>query len=217
MLDHLSELNSMSFEEFGDPEIQAAFNNIEMAYRMQTAVPELADLTQEPDHIIKMYGSDCLVPGTYASNCLRCTKALGIRCSFVQLYHQGWDHHGNMVGEMPATAEDVDRATAALVMDLKQRGLLNETLVIWGGEFGRTNYCQGNLSKENMEGTITLEVIPYGWQVVEVKPAQYMDRLMTLAITLLKIRFTSTTSMLPSCISWDSIMKDSPSKHLGRR
>ncbi len=149
MLDHLSELNSMSFEEFGDPEIQARVQQYEMAYRMQTAVPELADLTQEPDHIIKMYGSDCLVPGTYASNCLLARKLSESGVRFVQLYHQGWDQHGNMVGEMPLQAEDVDRATAALVMDLKQRGLLNETLVIWGGEFGRTNYCQGNLSKEN--------------------------------------------------------------------
>jgi hypothetical protein len=149
MLDHLSELNSMSFDEFGDPEIQARVQQYEMAYRMQTAVPELADLTQEPDHIIKMYGSDCLVPGTYASNCLLARKLSESGVRFVQLYHQGWDQHGNMVGEMPLQAEDVDRATAALVMDLKQRGLLNETLVIWGGEFGRTNYCQGNLSKEN--------------------------------------------------------------------
>jgi uncharacterized protein (DUF1501 family) len=96
-----------------------------------------------------MYGSDCLVPGTYASNCLLARKLSESGVRFVQLYHQGWDQHGNMVGEMPLQAEDVDRATAALVMDLKQRGLLNETLVIWGGEFGRTNYCQGNLSKEN--------------------------------------------------------------------
>jgi len=149
MLDNLSELNSMSFDEFGDPEIQARVQQYEMAYRMQTAVPELADIAQEPDHIIKMYGADCLVPGTYASNCLLARKLSESGVRFVQLYHQGWDQHGNMVGEMPLQAQDVDRATAALVMDLKQRGLLNETLVIWGGEFGRTNYCQGNLSKEN--------------------------------------------------------------------
>lgn len=149
MLDNLAELNSMSFDEFGDPEIQARVQQYEMAYRMQTAVPELADITQEPDHIIKMYGADCLVPGTYASNCLLARKLSESGVRFVQLYHQGWDQHGNMVGEMPMQAEDVDRATAALVMDLKQRGLLNETLVIWGGEFGRTNYCQGNLSKDN--------------------------------------------------------------------
>ncbi|HTF19851.1 MAG TPA: DUF1501 domain-containing protein [Chryseolinea sp.] len=149
MLDHLSELNSANFKEFGDPEIQARIQQYEMAYRMQTAVPELADLSTEPDHIIKMYGADCLVPGTYASNCLLARKLSESGVRFVQLYHQGWDQHGNMVGEMPLQAQDVDRATAALVMDLKQRGLLDETLVIWGGEFGRTNYCQGALTKEN--------------------------------------------------------------------
>ena len=149
MLDHLSELNSVNYKEFGDPEIQTRIQQYEMAYRMQTAVPELADLSTEPDHIIKMYGADCLVPGTYASNCLLARKLSESGVRFVQLYHQGWDQHGNMVGEMPLQAQDVDRATAGLVMDLKQRGLLDETLVIWGGEFGRTNYCQGTLTKEN--------------------------------------------------------------------
>jgi hypothetical protein len=149
MLDHLAQLNELSYLEFGDPEIQTRIQQYEMAYRMQTAVPELTDLTQEPDHIIKMYGADCLAPGTYAANCLLARKLSEAGVRFVQLYHQGWDQHGNMVGEMPLQAQDVDRATAALVMDLKQRGLLDETLVIWGGEFGRTNYCQGDMSKDN--------------------------------------------------------------------
>ncbi len=149
MLDNLASLNQMNYQEFGDPEIQTRVQQYEMAYRMQTAVPELTDLTKEPDDIIKMYGADCLVPGTYAANCLLARKLSEAGTRFVQLYHQGWDQHGNMVGEMPLQAQDVDRATAALIMDLKQRGLLDETLVIWGGEFGRTNYCQGDLSKEN--------------------------------------------------------------------
>jgi hypothetical protein len=149
MLDQLAQLNDRNFQEFGDPEIQARIQQYEMAYRMQTAVPELTDFSNEPDDIIKMYGADCLTPGTYAANCLLARKLSEAGVRFVQLYHQGWDQHGNMVGEMPLQAQDVDRATAALVMDLKQRGLLDETLVIWGGEFGRTNYCQGNLSKEN--------------------------------------------------------------------
>ena len=149
MLDQLAQLNSMNFQEFGDPEIEAKVQQYEMAYRMQTAVPELADLTHEPDHIIKMYGADCLSPGTYASNCLLARKLSESGVRFVQLYHQGWDQHDNMVGDMPLQAQDVDRATAALILDLKQRGLLEETLVIWGGEFGRTNYCQGNLKKNN--------------------------------------------------------------------
>ena len=149
MLDNLAALNSLNFKEFGDPEIEAKVQQYEMAYRMQTAVPELSDLSQEPDHIIKMYGADCLSPGTYASNCLLARKLSESGVRFVQLYHQGWDQHDNMVGDMPLQAQDVDRATAALVMDLKQRGLLDETLVIWGGEFGRTNYCQGDLKKNN--------------------------------------------------------------------
>jgi hypothetical protein len=149
MLDKLAALNNMSFEKFGDPEIQTKVQQYEMSYRMQTAVPELTDLSKEPDHIVKMYGADCLVPGTYAANCLLARKLSEAGTRFVQLYHQGWDQHGNLVGEMPLQAQDVDRASAALVQDLKQRGLLDETLVIWGGEFGRTNYCQGNLSREN--------------------------------------------------------------------
>jgi hypothetical protein len=149
MLDRLSKLNSMAFEKFGDPEIEAKIGQYEMSYRMQTAVPELTDLSREPDHIVKMYGPDCLVPGTYAANCLLARKLSESGVRFVQLYHQGWDQHGNLVGEMPLQAQDVDRASAALVKDLKQRGLLDETLVIWGGEFGRTNYCQGDLSRDN--------------------------------------------------------------------
>jgi hypothetical protein len=149
MLDKLAALNTMNYETFGDPEIQTRIQQYEMAYRMQTAVPELSDITKEPDHIIKMYGPECLVPGSYAANCLLARKLSESGVRFVQLYHQGWDQHGNLTGEMPLQAQDADRASAALVMDLKQRGLLDETLVIWGGEFGRTNYCQGDLGEKN--------------------------------------------------------------------
>lgn len=149
MLDHLAELNSISYQQFGDPEIQTRIQQYEMAYRMQTAVPELTDVSKEPDDIVRMYGPECLVPGTYAANCLLARKLSEAGVRFVQLYHQGWDQHGNLTGEMPLQAKDVDRASAALVMDLKQRGLLDETLVIWGGEFGRTNYCQGDLNVNN--------------------------------------------------------------------
>jgi len=148
MLDKLAQLNDMNYQDFGDPEIYSKIQQYEMAYRMQTAVPELTDLSKEPKSIIKMYGSDALVPGTYAANCLLARKLSEAGVRFVQLYHQGWDQHGNLAGEMKLQAQDVDRASAALVMDLKQRGLLDETLVIWGGEFGRTNYCQGKLSKD---------------------------------------------------------------------
>lgn len=149
LFDKLAELNSLQFEAFGDPEITAKVQQYEMAYRMQTSVPEVTDLSKEPDHIIKLYGPDCLVPGTYAANCLLARKLSENGVRFVQLYHQGWDQHGNLPNEMATQAKDVDQASAALVADLKQRGMLDETLVIWGGEFGRTNYCQGRLEHNN--------------------------------------------------------------------
>ncbi|PPL04209.1 DUF1501 domain-containing protein [Parapedobacter indicus] len=149
LFDKLAELNSLQFEAFGDPEITAKVQQYEMAYRMQTSVPEVTDLSKEPDHIVKLYGPDCLVPGTYAANCLLARKLSENGVRFVQLYHQGWDQHGNLPNEMATQAKDVDQASAALVTDLKQRGLLDETLVIWGGEFGRTNYCQGRLEHNN--------------------------------------------------------------------
>jgi hypothetical protein len=149
MLDKLAELNEIGYEENGDPEVKAKISQYEMAYRMQTAVPELSDISKEPDHIIKMYGPECVVPGTYAANALLARKLSESGVRFVQLYHQGWDQHGNLPKEMAGQAMDVDRASAALITDLKQRGLLDETLVIWGGEFGRTNYSQGNFSVDN--------------------------------------------------------------------
>ncbi len=149
MLDHLSSMNELAFREFNDPAITAKVQQYEMAYRMQTAVPEMTDVSREPDSVIKLYGPDCLVPGTYAANCLLARKLSESGVRFVQLYHQGWDQHDNLPSQMAMQAKDVDQASAALIKDLKQRGLLDETLVIWGGEFGRTNYCQGKLLQEN--------------------------------------------------------------------
>ena len=149
MLDNLAELNQETYKEFGDPEIQAKVQQYEMAYRMQTSVPDITDLSKEPEDIIKLYGADCLTPGTYAANCLLARKLSENGVRFVQLYHQGWDAHGDLPGQIKGQCADVDNASAALITDLKQRGLLDETLVIWGGEFGRTNYCQGKLTKED--------------------------------------------------------------------
>lgn len=149
MLDHLSTLNNQAYDQVGDPEIKAKVQQYEMAYRMQTAVPEVTDLSKEPESIIKLYGGDCLVPGTYAANCLLARKLSESGVRFVQLYHQGWDSHGNLPKDLAGQCLDTDQASAALITDLKQRGMLDETLVIWGGEFGRTNYCQGKLSKDN--------------------------------------------------------------------
>ena len=149
MLDKLEELNAENFKESGDPEINAKVQQYEMAFRMQTAVPEITDLSKEPEDIVKLYGPDCLIPGTYAANCLLARKLSENGVRFVQLYHQGWDAHDNLPSQIRGQALDTDQASAALITDLKQRGLLDETLIIWGGEFGRTNYCQGKLAKDN--------------------------------------------------------------------
>ncbi|MFZ9188887.1 MAG: DUF1501 domain-containing protein, partial [Algoriphagus sp.] len=149
MLDQLAAMNELSYQEFNDPQITTKVQQYEMAFRMQTAVPEITDVSKEPDAVVKLYGPDCLVPGTYAANCLLARKLSENGVRFVQLYHQGWDTHDNLPNQMIGQAKDVDQASAALITDLKQRGLLDETLVIWGGEFGRTNYCQGKIAPEN--------------------------------------------------------------------
>jgi Protein of unknown function (DUF1501) len=149
MLDALGALSHQQFAHELDPEINARLSQYEMAYRMQMSVPETVDIRNEPAHILKMYGDDAHVPGTFAYNCLLARKLAEKEVKFIQLYHQGWDHHGSLPGLIPKLAKDTDQASAALVMDLKQRGLLEDTLVIWGGEFGRTNYSQGKLSKDN--------------------------------------------------------------------
>ncbi len=148
-LNHVSELNIHHHEAKGDNEILSRIAQYEMAYRMQMSVPGVMDLKQEPESIIKLYGAEALIPGTYAANCLLARRLAERGVRFIQLYHQGWDQHGNLPGEMSLQAKDVDQASAALILDLKQRGMLEDTLVIWGGEFGRTNYCQGKFQPDN--------------------------------------------------------------------
>jgi len=147
MIDHIAELNQIHMDEFGDPEISSRISQYEMAYRMQTSVPEIMDTKGEPDHIYKMYGSQSMQPGTYAANALLARRLAESGVRFVQLYHMGWDQHDNLPQAIKNQAHDVDQASAALVMDLKQRGMLEDTLVVWGGEFGRTNYSQGLLTE----------------------------------------------------------------------
>ncbi len=132
-----------------DPEIDARVAQYEMAYRMQSSVPEVMDLSDEPDTAFEMYGPEARKPGTYAANCLLARRLVERNVRFIQLYHQGWDQHGNLPKDIQTMTTSVDQASAALVLDLKQRGLLDDTLVIWGGEFGRTNYSQGKLTKDN--------------------------------------------------------------------
>lgn len=149
MLDALSKMNQQQFAETGDPEIQARIAQYEMAFRMQTSVPELTDLSSEPQRTFERYGPDSNKPGTFAYNCLLARRLAERDVRFVQIFHRGWDQHANIAGDLPNQCRDIDQGATALVQDLKERGLLEETLVIWGGEFGRTIYCQGGLSKDN--------------------------------------------------------------------
>lgn len=149
MLDQLKKLNEVQSGAYGDPAIDARIAQYEMAYRMQTSVPELADMSKEPDHIFEMYGKDSRDPGTFAANCLLARKLLEKDVRFVQLYHRGWDQHIFLPGGIKNQCKNTDQASAALVKDLKQRGMLDDTLVIWGGEFGRTVYSQGKLTATN--------------------------------------------------------------------
>lgn len=149
MLDHLKALNEVQHEQHQDPEIHARIAQYEMAYRMQTSVPEVTDFSDEPDHIFDLYGKDSRNPGTFAANCLLARKLLEQDVRFVQLYHRGWDQHIGLPGGIKRQCKATDQATAALITDLKQRGLLEDTLVVWGGEFGRTVYSQGKLTANN--------------------------------------------------------------------
>ena len=148
-LAHLKRMHELQYEREGDPEIHSAIAQYEMAFRMQTSVPQTMDISQEPEYIFDLYGPDARIPGTYAANCLLARRLAERNVKFIQLYHQGWDQHGNLPRDIQRLARGTDQASAALILDLKQRGMLDETLVIWGGEFGRTNYSQGKLTKDN--------------------------------------------------------------------
>jgi Protein of unknown function (DUF1501) len=149
VLDTLGALNRLQAERQLDPEIESRMAQYEMAFHMQTSVPEVTDLSKEPKHVLDLYGPDVHRPGTFAANCLLARRLAERGVRFIQLYHQGWDHHGDLPAGIRVQARDTDQPASALVKDLKQRGLLDDTLVIWGGEFGRTSYSQGKLTKDN--------------------------------------------------------------------
>jgi hypothetical protein len=149
LLDGIAELNKEEHDRAGDPEIETRIAQYEMAFRMQASVPDLVDIFKEPDHVHALYGEDSRKPGTFAANCLLARRLAERNVRFVQLYHRGWDHHGGLPQKIPALAHDTDQPAAGLILDLKQRGMLDETLVIWGGEFGRTPYAQGALKADN--------------------------------------------------------------------
>ena len=142
----LQNMQEAQYEAFQDPEIEAKIRQYEMAFRMQSSVPEVTDTSGEPEYIYELYGEDSRDPGTFAANCLLARRLAEKGVKFIQLYHRGWDHHAHLPRELPKKCRETDQASAALILDLKQRGMLDDTLVIWGGEFGRTNYSQGNIN-----------------------------------------------------------------------
>jgi hypothetical protein len=149
MLDTVGLLNRRREEEFGDPEIDTRLAQYEMAFRMQTSVPSLMDLKDEPDKIFEMYGPESRKAGSYASNCLLARRLAERGVRFIQLYHRGWDQHNDLPRDIALQAKGTDQPSAALIQDLKQRGMLDDTLIVWGGEFGRTVYSQGKLTPNN--------------------------------------------------------------------
>ncbi len=149
LLDDLGALNERRLEVMGDPEIATRISQYELAFRMQSSIPELTDIRDEPESVLDLYGPDVTKPGTYASQCLLARRLIERGVRFVQLFHIGWDQHGNLPNEIRNQCRNTDQPSAGLVKDLEQRGLLDETLVVWGGEFGRTTYCQGGLKRDN--------------------------------------------------------------------
>lgn len=145
----LSRLHQLKLDQTHDPSLQARIAQYELAYRMQASIPGATDLSDEPEHVLKRYGEDAKNPGSFAANCVMARRLAERGVRFIQLYHPGWDHHGGLQSGLPKQCQETDQACAALIEDLKQRGMLEDTLVVWGGEFGRTNYCQGKLSPKN--------------------------------------------------------------------
>ncbi len=149
MLDRLTRFNQRTLKAVGDPETQARIDQAEMAFRMQSSVPELTDISDEPQHVLDMYGPDVNKPGTFAASCLLARRMAQQGVRFTQIFHRGWDQHLNIAKDLVNQCRDIDQPCWALIQDLKQNGLLDDTLVVWGGEFGRTVYCQGKLTREN--------------------------------------------------------------------
>jgi uncharacterized protein (DUF1501 family) len=185
LLDRLNELHQIEAEATGDPEIGTRIAQYELAFRMQTSVPDVTDVSKEPEAVFERYGPDSRKPGTFAANCLLARRLAERGVKFIQLYHQGWDQHGGLPGGIRTQCRETDQPSAALLTDLKERGLLTDTLVIWGGEFGRTSYSQGKLTANDYGrdhhprcfsmwlagggikgGTVHGETCPFGYNVV---------------------------------------------------
>jgi len=186
MLDRLEELHALELGRVGDPEIETRIAQYELAFRMQSSIPEAADLSSEPASVLDEYGKDARNPGSYAANCILARRLAERGVRFIQLFHPGWDQHGGLQGGISRQCRETDQPTAALLTDLRRRGLLDDTLVVWGGEFGRTNYCQGKLTRNSFgrdhhprcfsmwlagggvrAGTTYGETDPYGYNIVD--------------------------------------------------
>ncbi len=186
LLDRLRELHTVELERSHDAEIESRIRQYELAFRMQTSIPDVTNMAGEPQHVLRMYGDDVRKPGSFAANCLLARRLAERGVRFIQLFHPGWDHHGGLPGGIATQCRETDQPAAALVRDLEQRGLLEDTLVVWGGEFGRTNYCQGKLTPQSFgrdhhprcfsiwmagggvrPGTTYGETDPFGYNVAE--------------------------------------------------
>ena len=205
LIDSMQDLNRIQLGNLGDPEIATQIDNYELAYRMQTSVPELMDISKEPKDVLDLYGRN---PARPRSRTIACWPAGSLNAASVSSssYHRDWDHHGNLPDGF-AARQRTDQASAALVMDLKERGLLDDTLVIWGGEFGRTTYSQGN-HRPALAATIIPGASAFGWPAAASSRASLMARQTTSAITSSKTASTFTISTLPCCIVWVSITKN---------
>ena len=156
-------MNQLKLASSGDPEIKTRISQYEMAFRMQAAAPKIVDLSDEPESTFKLYGEEAKTPGTFAYNCLLARRMAESNVRFIQLFHRGWDQHGSLQRDLPNQCKDTDQGTAGLLQDLKQRGLLEDTLVIWGGEFGRTAYSQGKLGSGKRSSWSLLLHVDGGW------------------------------------------------------
>ena len=199
----------MKLEEIGDPEIATRIAQYEMAFRMQTSVPELTDLSNEPEQIFELYGPDSRKPGTFAANCLLARRLAERGVRFIQLFHRGWDHHGDLPQAdlpKPVPARPTSRRRR-WSQDLKQRGMLDDTLVVWGGEFGRTVYCQGASPRTTTAATIIRAASRCGWRAAASSPASRYGETDDSATTSPTTRCTSTISTRRSCTAWASITR----------
>lgn len=202
-LDRLRQLNQQQSDELGDPEIQTRIAQYEMAFRMQTSVPDLVDTRGEPKHVLDMYGPDVSRPGSYAANCLLARRLAERDVRFIQLFHMGWDHHGGLPNAIRGQCRDTDQATAALLHDLKMRDLLQDTLIVWGGEFGRTIYSQGDSLQITTAVIIIRAVSQCCWPEPEFAEGPRTVKPTITATTSSATRYMCTTSMPPSCICWE--------------